>query len=175
VEDVTYTRHANGSRTWNAWAGYDVNQAAVLEFPKEIRIKSGDRVRWNINSRNEPHTVTFALDPSVFTVIVCETGDTEVPATPVNIPPQGPGDFSCPGGGDLQLEAGGGNGVRVITSPSTESDSGVITTASYLRLQGVPTTAGLRSWTVSFKGAEPGTYTYSCAIHEGMVGKVIVE
>jgi plastocyanin len=176
VERVTSTTLSNGSKTWAAWAGYDLGHATVLEFPKVIRITSGDRVRWNIQSRDEPHTVTFPNDIGLGTIIVCETGDTEVPATPNNTPPQGPGDFACPGGGDLQVEVGGGNGVRTVTSPTTESDSGVITTASYLRLMGVPTTAALRSWTVSFTGAAPGTYTYLCTIHgEGMSGTIIVE
>lgn len=176
VERVTSTTLSDGSKTWNAWAGYDLGHAAVIEFPKVIRIKSGDRVRWNIQSRDEPHTVTFPNDLGLGTNIVCESGDTEVPATPNNTPPQGPTDFSCPDGGDLQLEVGGGNGVRLITSPTTESDSGAITTASYLRLMGVPTTAALRSWTVSFKGAAAGTYTYLCTIHgEAMSGTIIVE
>jgi plastocyanin len=174
VERVSLTTSKSGVRTWNAWAGYEIGGAAVIEFPKVIRIKSGDRVRWRVQGRNEPHTVTFPDSLGQGTVIVCESDDAEVPATPGEDPAD-PAGYTCPGGGELQFEVGGGNGVSRVTSPSTESDSGVITSAAFVRLSGLPLTASLRSWTVSFAGAAPGTYTYLCDIHgSAMSGRIIV-
>jgi plastocyanin len=35
-------------------------------------------------------------------------------------------------------------------------------------------TAALRTWTASFDGATPGTYSYVCQIHDGMDGTITV-
>ena len=72
------------------------------------------------------------------------------------------------------MELGGGNGVNIVTSPSTVSDSGIVSSAALLQAFGVPTTASLRTWTVHFTGAQAGVYTYLCQIHPGMEGKVTV-
>ena len=39
---------------------------------------------------------------------------------------------------------------------------------------GISPSAALPSWRVSFAGAEAGTYTYVCQIHDGMSGQIVV-
>ena len=123
-----------------------------------------------------PHTVTFPSDLGGEAQVVCEgAGGTDTPAVPGHTPPQGPGDFSCPAGSNLEVEFGGGNGVSTISSPTTVSDSGLLSTPQFVNAFGGPATASLHSWSVRFApGAPAGTYHYVCQIHEGMAGVVIV-
>jgi plastocyanin len=74
----------------------------------------------------------------------------------------------------VEIEFGGGNGVSTVTSPSTISDSGIVTTSAFRRAVGLPRSAVLKSWSVSFTGATPGTYTYLCQIHAGMAATITV-
>ena len=169
--------HPNGTITWTMHAGASSpdGHTVILEMlPFNLHIRSGDSVRWLSPTPNEPHTVTFPHELFSDLAPLCE-GTPDTPAIPLHIPPQSPADFTC-GGQPFpdEVELGGGNGVNIVTSPSTVSDSGIVSSAALLQAFGVPTTASLRTWTVHFTGAQAGVYTYLCQIHPGMEGKVTV-
>jgi plastocyanin len=177
AEDATRIRNPNGTSTWimTAGTGSADGRVAVLEFlPENLRIKRGDKVAWRSPEPNEPHTVTFPGELFTDLVPLCEAGTTDVPATPLHQPPQSPFDFTC-GGPPIEIELGGGNGVRHVTSPTTISDSGIVASSRLTRAFGLPSSATLHRWKVSFSGAEKGTYTYICQIHgAGMSGTITV-
>jgi plastocyanin len=155
--------NSNGTSTWilNLGAETPDHKVSILEMlPAKVTIKSGDRVVWRVQGRNEPHTVTFPRDLNTDTIPKCEgSGGRDVPCT-------GPPD---------EIEFGGGNGVNVIKSPKTVSDSGLLDAAVSVQSLGAPATAALHSWRVWFTGAVKGTYTYVCQIHDGMKGSIIVK
>ncbi|HEX9045135.1 MAG TPA: CHRD domain-containing protein [Candidatus Limnocylindrales bacterium] len=151
---------------------------SIQEFlPKAVSLVSGDEVVWKPLDVNEPHTVTFPGELFSDLVPYCAN---DVPATPAHIPPQGPTDFTCPGGAPIyEIEFGGGNGVRTITTPSTVADSGIIGRVPTLPFAlGLPRTAILGAWSATFDPtsgtSRPVTFTYVCQIHEGMMGTVTV-
>jgi plastocyanin len=143
-------------------------------LPRNLPIHRGDQVRWVSRSINEPHTVTFPADLHTDMSALCENGATDTAATPTVIPPTGPQDFTCSGGPPDEIEFDGGNGVSHVTTASTVSDSGFIASAAELSGSGLPTTAGKRTWTVSFSAAARTTYHYVCQIHDGMAGTIVV-
>lgn len=154
------TRNEDGTRTWwlKAGASGAGGHTAVLEFlPQKITIKRGDKVAWTSPEPNEPHTVTFPTDIGTDQVPLCEAGSMDTPFTGL-----------CPGGSPGQpdeVEFAPGNGVNHIKSPATISDSGLLASHRELAAFGLPSTAALRSWTVSFHEAAAGAYTYVCQIH----------
>jgi plastocyanin len=164
-------RNADGTRTWVLTAGAGTVHTAVLEMlPRNITIRKGDRVAWRTPEVNEPHTVTFPSEQFTDLVPKCEqAGGVDTNAAPLHVPPQGPFDFGCgspPTPPADEIELGGGNGIRSITSPSTISDSGwmqshALDTASHL-----PFDAARATWSVRFATtAVPGTYRYMCQVH----------
>ena len=170
--------YANGTRTWilNAGTTDPAGHVAVLDMlPRKITIKPGDAVLWRTPSVNEPHTVTFPGDLHTDSIPLCEgPGGKDTPAVPTVIPPTSPLDFACNGHPADEFEFGGGNGVRVVTSPKTVSDSGLLASAAETASFDMPVSAALTSWSVRFAGAVPGTYHYVCQIHDGMEGTIIV-
>ena len=106
---------------------------------------------------------------------LCEgSGGRDTPAVPTVNPPQGPFDFGCNGRPADEIEFGGGNGARVVTSPKTVADSGLVAAASELFAFDVPMSGALQNWAVRFANARPGTYHYVCQIHQGMAGTIVV-
>jgi plastocyanin len=172
------TLNKNGTRTVAIHLGgisADGHVSLMEMLPKAVIVHPGDTVRWIVTDTNEPHTITFPNDPHTDLLAFCEhTDGTDTAATPGHVPPQGPGDFTCPSGSRLEVETGGGNGVKAVTSPSTASDSGWISTTNTPTAFGFPANGTLRSWSVSFRGAARGTYHYLCQIHPEMVGTIIV-
>ena len=155
------------SRTWRVVAGTssEDGRVALLEFlPKNLDIRPGDRVVFKPRSPNEPHTVTFPVDTGNEFVPLCEAGSTDLPLGPTG----------CNFGPPDEVELDGGNGVRLITSPSTSSDSGIIGARRLASDIGLARTAILNKWSVSFAGASAGTYTYVCMIHPGMEATISV-
>jgi len=174
---VSPHHNSNGTITWTMHAGTSSpdGHTAILEMlPFNVHVRRGDSVRWMSPTPNEPHTVTFPHELFSDIVALCE-GTPDTPAIPLHNPPQSPADFTC-GGPPFpdEVEFGGGNGVSVVTSPSTVSDSGIVSSAAFTDGFGVPSTATLRTWTVHFTGAQAGVYTYLCQIHPGMEGKITV-
>lgn len=168
------THNSNGTNTWHLSAGTSSTDGftVILEMlPEKVTIRPGDSVTWTPRGLNEVHTVTFPTDLHTDQLPLCENGTTDTPAIPTVVPPTGPGDFKCTAG-QLEIEAGGGNGVTTITKPTTVADSGILsgTPADF----NVPTSAFLPTWTAHFTGAVAGTYTYVCQIHEGMRGTIVV-
>jgi plastocyanin len=160
-------RNRDGSGTWYVTAGTSSadSHVALLEFlPKSIDVQPGDKVFFRPRSPNEPHTVTFPGDLGTEFVPFCENGSTDVPIGPTG----------CNFGPPDELEFDGGNGVSQVTTPTTVSDSGIIGPRHLTADIGLPGTAILNTWTASFAGAAPGTYTYVCQIHDGMGGTVVV-
>src|SRR2546423_9012439 len=113
--------NANGTTTWLLTAGTGTAHTAVLEMlPRNITIHKGDTVRWRTPEVNEPHTVTFPQEQFSDMPPKCEQSDgTDTDAAPLHLPPGGPFDFGCgtpPTRPADEIELGGGNGVRLITS-----------------------------------------------------------
>ena len=153
--------NADGTTTWTMSAGASSpdGRTVILEMlPRNVHIRKGDSVRWTSPSVNEPHTVTFPHELGTDFVPMCEAGAADGPCF-------GPPD---------ELEGAPGNGIWHVTSPSTTSDSGFLTSTAEVAAFGLPQTATLKSWTVSFAGAVAGTYHYVCQIHDGMSGTVTV-
>jgi plastocyanin len=169
-------KHANGTTTWTLTVGTSdpAGRVAVLDMlPRKITIKKGDTVVWRPLDRNEPHTVTFPRNLGTVTVPLCEgPGGTDTPAVPTGNPP--PFNFGCNGGPVDESELTGGNGVTVITSPTTVSDSGIVAYRTEAAGFDLPAQAFRSSWWVRFAGAKAGTYTYVCQLHDGMDGSIVV-
>jgi plastocyanin len=172
-------KNANGTSTWtlSVGTGDPSGHVAVLDMlPRSLKIKKGDTVVWRPLSRNEPHTVTFPTDINTDAIPMCEgPGGKDTPAVPTVVPPQSPFDFACSGHPADEIEFGGGNGVRSITSPTTVSDSGLIAYRTEAAAFDAPATIALSRWSVSFAGAAKGTYHYVCQIHDGMEGTIVVQ
>jgi plastocyanin len=154
--------NSNGSSTWivNLGAETPDHKVDILEMlPAKITIKSGDRVVWRVQGRNEPHTVTFPRDLETDSVPKCEGANGQ------DVPCTGPPD---------EIEIGGGNGVSTVKSPTTVSDSGLLLAAVSAAALGADPAGALHKWRVSFAGAVKGTYKYVCQIHDGMNGFVTV-
>jgi plastocyanin len=170
----------DGTTTWFVSAGVQSpdRRVAVLEFlPRDVSIKSGDKVMFRMVESNEPHTVTFPHDLETDQLALCEVpgGAPDAQAFPVVFPPGGPQDFGCPPGtGPVEFEFGGGNGVNAVTSPDSVADSGLMGSRRLARSFGLPDSAVLTSYDVSFAGAAAGTYTYVCQIHDGMEATITV-
>lgn len=171
-------KNPNGTTTWALTVGTSdpAGYVAVLDMlPRKVTIKKGDTVVWRPLDRNEPHTVTFPNGFAPPFVPLCEgPGGKDTPAVPTVNPPMSPFDFGCNGRPADEFELTGGNGVTAITSPKTASDSGVVAYRSFASGFDLPTTAFRSSWWVRFTGATAGTYTYVCAIHDGMNGTIVV-
>lgn len=168
----------NGSRTWTLHAGTSdpTGHVAILEMlPRKVTIRPGDAVVWRSLAVNEPHTVTFPGELFTDAVPLCEgSGGKDTPAVPTVNPPMSPFDFGCNGHPADEIEFGGGNGAKVVTSPKTIADSGLMAAASEAIAFDVPTNVALQSWAVRFSNAKPGTYHYVCQIHQGMEGTIVV-
>jgi len=168
----------NGSRTWTLAVGTSdpTGHVNILEMlPRKVTIRPGDAVVWRPLAVNEPHTVTFPGELHTDALPLCEgSGGRDTPAVPTVNPPQGPFDFGCHGRPADEIEFGGGNGARVVTTPKTVADSGLVAAASELFAFDVPVSGALQSWAVRFANARPGTYHYVCQIHEGMAGTIVV-
>jgi plastocyanin len=170
-------QNADGTTTWTLAAGTSSpdGHTVVLEMlPADVTVKPGDTVTWTAQGSDEVHTVTFPDDLQTDLVPLCEQGGADTIAAPGHTPPQGPFDFVCGSGPAQEIEFGGGNGVAAVTSPTTVSDSGLIGTKGIAALWGVPDNTMLSSWSVSFKAAAPGSYSYVCQIHDGMKGAITV-
>lgn len=162
-------KNSDGTTTWTVTAGTSSpdGRVALLEFfPRNIDIQPGDRVVFRPRSPNEPHTVTFPTDFGTEFQPMCEAGAVDTPF--------GPPGFNCNGGPPDEVELDGGNGVSTLTTPATVSDSGIIGPRRLASSIGLPQTAILPTWTVSFAGATAGTYTYVCQIHDGMEATITV-
>jgi plastocyanin len=168
----------NGSHTYTLSVGASdpTGHVSILEMlPRSITIHPGDAVAWRPMGVNEPHTVTFPGELHTDMLALCEgAGGKDSPAVPTVNPPTGPQDFACNGHPADEIEFGGGNGNRVVTSRTTVSDSGLVARASETNAFDVPVTGVLQSWAVRFANAKPGTYHYVCQIHAGMEGTVVV-
>jgi len=168
----------NGSHTYTLTVGASdpTGHVSILEMlPRSITIHPGDAVAWRPLAVNEPHTVTFPGELHTDSLVLCEgAGGKDKPAVPTVVPPATPFDFACNGHPADEIEFGGGNGTRVVTSPKTVSDSGLVARASETNAFDVPVTGVLQSWAVRFANAKPGTYHYTCQIHAGMDGTVVV-
>ncbi len=178
VSKAAVKTNKNGTRSWTVTAGASdpTGHVQILDMlPRSLPIKPGDTVTWKARAVGEPHTVTFPTTLHTDVIPMCEgPNGKDTPATPTVIPPTGPLDFACNGGPVDEFAFGGGNGVTKITSPKTVADSGLMALPSEALAFGMPVTTVLPAWTVSFKGAKKGTYTYVCQIHAGMDGTVVV-
>ena len=120
----------NGSRTWTLHVGTSdpTGHVNILEMlPRKVTIRPGDAVVWRSLAVNEPHTVTFPGELHTDMLALCEgAGGKDTPAVPTVNPPTGPQDFACNGHPADEIEFGGGNGARVVTSPKTVADSGLV-------------------------------------------------
>lgn len=178
VEHSSHVNNGDGTTTWYMTAGTSSadGHVGVLEFlPLVLGIHPGDTVVWRPQSPNEPHTVTFPGELFTDLLPMCEAAVGDIPAVPNELPPTSPFDFHC-GAQPFpdEVELGGGDGVRNLTAPGQQSDSGVFASRAERQALGLPKGSLFSRWSVSFAGAAKGSYTYICQIHTGMAATITV-
>jgi|SRR5665213_3373701 len=150
---------AKAQRTWNANVGAETNDEAGQAdafLPNEIWINAGDKIQWNWQPKNEPHTVTFLT-----------TGQTRPtpppPIGPPSGPPVGPPFFfgsatppfvECPAPNPFDGGSASYDGSACVSSAALDGGT-------------APST-----FTVTFPKA--GNYKLVCLIHTNMNGTVHV-
>jgi plastocyanin len=122
--------------------------ASLVRFLKgTIHIEAGDTVEWSSHDPEEPHTITFGIEPA-----------NPFPPSP-----------------NVTVDSDGARHA-IITSPSDNVHSGFIE-ATLVDDPGLlpENPLDFTRFRVTFK--QPGTYKYICALHDnlGMVGTVVVE
>jgi plastocyanin len=135
-------------------------------FPQTVRIRAGDTVTWNQNSR-AAHTVSFLGGPAPGPIGDSLFTDAGIPIAPApNLPVPG-----RPGVRQL-------NPLSALPYPegvngSTYSGGAFVSSG---RMAGVPQTPGVPELSsFSLKFDTPGTYTYVCLTHaQNMSGTVVV-
>jgi plastocyanin len=154
---------------------------AINEFsPSQMVVIAGDTVTWtNYSAGAVPHTVSgFASTPDAIPQTLspfqpgCMTSSGEL-----QLPPPGsfPPDIwnTCPTAEvDNLTEASQPSAPSGDPYVDGERTSGILLNQEYLDSpigDGLPFTS---SYSVTFPN--PGTYTYECAIHAGMIGTVVV-
>ena len=182
----TSTKHTtkNGTVVWDAYAGFDTQTIALLQFyPANLVIKKGDKVRWHISQAIvEDHTVTFPFSYAA--------GDNGIGATGV-VPvcdPDGDGSegpdnftvdfetFTCPDPGDeleLDLQMPFISKTGDGKFPGGKEHSGI----RGANIPETPNTPGSEApYDLRFTKKNLTGYRYACAIHGGfMDGRVIVK
>jgi plastocyanin len=139
-------------------AGHDAGPVAWMRFfPENLRIRAGQTVTFQVDSKHEPHTITFG--PEAYTGAIERTliepqptgdGSPALVFNPLGMYPSEP-----PGSPLLDTGANHGNGFLgsgpLDTDPRTPNPSEVRITFT-----------------------KPGTYHYECVIHPGMDGTITV-
>ena len=171
----------NGKRVWDAYAGYDTDTFALLDFyPTKLKIKKGDKVRWHFSTLHiEQHGLAFPLGagkeaasngfipvcdpdgdggegPDTFTVdfetFTCPSGTLELDLGRDLTDDSGDGKFP---GGAQRVENSGLRGHNIPTAP------GVV--------------GGTDPWDLTFtkKSSDRG-YKYICTFHGGFMNAFVV-
>lgn len=172
----------NGHRVWDAYAGYDTDTFALLDFyPTRLKIHKGDKVRWHFDSLGlEQHGLAFPLDEAkniasneAFIPVCDPDGDAgEGPDTfTVDFET-----FSCPSG-VLELDLGRGftaekGDGKFPGGPKKIESSG-------FRGRNIPTAPGIAGgtdpWDLIFTKTTDSTgYKYICTFHGGFMNAYVV-
>jgi len=174
---ATGVQDAAGHTTWTMHAGAETadGRVAIVEMlPARLQIRAGDKVVWRVPGINEPHTVSFPLQFGNAFVPMCENTDgTDSPAVPKHNPPLGLFDFTCGGSPPDEIETSGGDGDHSITASDGAADSGVLIGPSEGSRFGLRPAAIMPTYAITFHGAG-NTFGYTCQIHNGMEGEIVV-
>jgi plastocyanin len=176
------TKHkVNGRTVWDAYAGYDTDTFALLDFyPTKLKIRKGDKVRWHFSTLSiEQHGLAFPLNsakdvvangfipvcdpdgdggegPDTFTVdfetFTCPSGELEADLSRDLTAESGDGKFP---GGAQKVE---NSGLRGPNIPSAEGLAG-----------------GIDPWDLTFtKTTDAKGYKYICTFHGGFMNAFVV-
>ena len=171
----------DGTRVWDAWAGFDNQHASLNQFyPRKLKVKKGQRVRWHFSQTlNQIHTVSmpipaiFDQSPDLFGTFECDSPN--APDQPAPTPPSDQEEPQCPEGTTLEFEfaeflTGLGNGTW--TGNHDIEHSGF--RGSDLQ-HFSPPLQYKSPFTVKMNKATPKSpMSYLCFIHESMFGTVKV-
>ncbi|MBV9329882.1 MAG: hypothetical protein JO352_39780 [Chloroflexi bacterium] len=147
------------TRTITMTAGTATQFVEVVEMlPRKLDVKTGDTVNWVTKTKKDPHTVTFpkghgsdSVDPLPS---FCEGPTSDTPAV---------SPAACASPADFEVHFNPQPvGPTAITSPQTESTSGVISTF------------GPFPDHYAFSFPAVGTFEYQCRIHDNMTGTIVV-
>lgn len=178
----TSHRTASGRMVWDAWAGVDTGNVALLAFyPKRLSIKPGDTVRWHFDHMLfEDHTVSLPI-PAVFGMpfdpAMCDPDGDAGPGPDTPAQEQEDGPPTCPEGSQLEFDVegpfAGGTGNGVWTGMRDVEHSGIRGIGAE---DMTPPAAGIDPYDVRFReGTGRDGIDYLCFIHgDVMNGKVIV-
>jgi plastocyanin len=151
ASSATPTAGSAGGKVWDVRAGAEADEVAVLRYmPDNVTIAAGDTVRWTVDSKFEPHTVTFLggeEPPDLIEPQMQEGGPPKLVFNPDIVGRVGPEVYS---------------GQGYANSGAMGADFQVFT--------------GLSTYELTFD--TPGEYPYYCALHGsptmGMRAKVTV-
>lgn len=182
LSKASTSHKVGGKRVWDAYAGYDTDTFALLDFyPTKLVIKKGDKVRWHFSQLTiEQHGLAFPLDSAkniaaneAFIPVCDPDGDSgEGPDTnTVDFET-----FSCPSG-TLELDMG-----RVFTAESGDGKfpgGATKVETSGFRGHNIPSAPGLAGgtnpWDLVFtKTSSAKGYKYICTFHGGFMNAYVV-
>jgi plastocyanin len=172
------TRRPNGTRVWQAWAGFDTEDFSLFAmYPRQLNVRRGDRVNWNFDQlHHETHTVTQPRQRALRVLnnepIFCDPNgdDTSGGETPADFSQGFPP--SCPQGSELEF-------IITETFLLPQGDGTVRRHRDFensgVRGQlGDPPAPGFAPYTLKFAKRSRKAYKYTCLIHPFMRGRVRV-
>ena len=181
LSKASTSHRVNGRTVWDAYAGYDTDTFALLDFyPTKLKIKKGDKVRWHFSTLNiEQHGLAFPLNsakeiasngflpvcdpdgdagegPDEFTVdfetFTCASGTLELDLSREMLKESGDGKFP---GGTKKVENSGLRGSNIPTAPGVAG--------------------GTDPWDLTFtKASSDKGYKYICTFHGGFMNAYVV-
>lgn len=178
----TKHRTASGKVVHDAYAGYDTDTFALLDFyPTKLVIKKGEKVRWHFSQLSlEQHGIAFPLSAAkniasneAFIPVCDPDGDgSEGPDTfTVDFET-----FTCPSG-ELELDLG--RGLTAESGDGKYPGGATKIENSGFRGRNIPSAPGLAGgtdpWDLTFTKASSATgYKYICTFHGGFMNAFVV-
>jgi plastocyanin len=182
LSKASTSHKVGGKRVWDAYAGYDTDTFALLDFyPTRLVIKKGDKVRWHFSNLTvEQHGIAYPLSAAKDIV----SNEAFIPVCdPDGDSGEGPDTFTvdfetftCPSG---ELELDMGRGLTAESGDGKYPGGAQNIENSGFRGPNIPSAPGLAGgtdpWDLTFtKTSSDRGFKYICTFHGGFMNAFVV-